>query len=90
VLPSLVPGVLTGIRVATSICLIMTLLADFLLTSGGLGGLLVQLPQQFDAAGTFALLAVVGVVGLALNAIIAGVAATILRRWPEGATPAGH
>lgn len=82
VLPSLLPGILTGIRVATPICLIMTLLADFLLTSGGLGDLLVQLQQSFDAAGTFALLAVIGVMGLALNALIAGVERLVLRRWP--------
>lgn len=85
VLPSLLPAILTGVRVAAPICLIMTLLADFLLTSGGLGQLLVQLQQQFDAAGTFALLAVIGIVGLLLNLAIAGFERLVLRRWPGGA-----
>jgi ABC-type nitrate/sulfonate/bicarbonate transport system permease component len=84
VLPSLLPAILTGVRVAAPICLIMTLLADFLLTSGGLGQLLVQLQQQFDAPGTFALLAVIGLIGLLLNFAIAAVERLLLRRWPHG------
>lgn len=83
--PSLLPGILTGVRVATPICLIMTLLADFLLTSGGLGQSLVQLQQAFDASGTLALLAVIGLLGLLLNAVIASAERLMLRHWPAGA-----
>lgn len=81
VLPSLLPGILTGIRVATPICLIMTLLADFLLTSGGLGDLLVQLQQQFDASGAFALLAVIGLIGLLLNVALVAAERLMLRHY---------
>ncbi|HVW17451.1 MAG TPA: ABC transporter permease subunit [Solirubrobacteraceae bacterium] len=83
VLPSLVPAIVVGVRVAAPICFIVTLLVDFLLSTGGLGFQLVNYQQAFDAAGAFALLAFIGVVGCLISVVIGGAERLALRRWPH-------
>jgi ABC-type nitrate/sulfonate/bicarbonate transport system permease component len=85
VLPSLLPEIVVGIRVAAPVCLIVTLLVDFLVATGGMGYLLVQYQQSFQVAGAFALLATIGVVGVLLNLVIGSAERVILRRWPAEA-----
>jgi ABC-type nitrate/sulfonate/bicarbonate transport system permease component len=88
VLPSLLPEIVVGIRVTATICLIITLLVDFLVATGGIGYLLVEYQQQFDATDAFALLATIGVVGILLNLLLGTLERLVLRRWPRGATAA--
>jgi ABC-type nitrate/sulfonate/bicarbonate transport system permease component len=85
VLPSLVPEILVGIRVAAPICFIITLLVDFLIATGGLGMLLVQFQGAFDAPSAFALVAVIGALGCLLNVAIGVAERLALRRWPTAA-----
>jgi NitT/TauT family transport system permease protein len=85
VLPSLVPQIAVGIRVAAPICFILVLLVDFLLATGGLGMMLVQFQQGFDAPSAFAMLAVIGVVGCLINLVIGLGERLTLRRWPRAA-----
>lgn len=85
VLPSLMPEIIVGIRVTAPLCLIVTLLVDFLVATGGIGYLLVEYEQEFNAAGAFALLAVIGIVGILLNILLGTVSRFALRRWPSGA-----
>ncbi|MFT4082253.1 MAG: ABC transporter permease [Nocardioides sp.] len=85
VLPSLIPQIATGVRIAAPICLIVTLLVDFLMATGGIGYLLVQYQQMFQTPSAFALLAVIGVIGIAVNLIIGTAERLVLRRWPVGA-----
>jgi ABC-type nitrate/sulfonate/bicarbonate transport system permease component len=85
VLPSLVPEILVGIRVAAPICFIITLLVDFLVATGGLGMLLVQFQQAFDAPSAFALLAFIGALGCVISVFIGVVERLALRRWPTDA-----
>jgi ABC-type nitrate/sulfonate/bicarbonate transport system permease component len=85
VLPSLLPEILVGIRIAASICLIVTLLVDVLVATGGLGYLLVQYQSTFQASSAFAMLAVIGIIGILINLAIGASERFILRRWPAGA-----
>jgi ABC-type nitrate/sulfonate/bicarbonate transport system permease component len=84
VLPSLMPEIIVGIRVTAPLCLIVTLLVDFLVATGGIGYLLVEYEQEFNAADAFALLAVIGIVGILLNVLLGTVSRFLLRRWPSG------
>ena len=84
VLPSLMPEIVVGVRVAAPICLIVTLVVDFLVAGGGIGYLLVQYQQTFDASSAFALLAVIGIVGVLIDLALGGAERLALRRWPAG------
>jgi ABC-type nitrate/sulfonate/bicarbonate transport system permease component len=85
VLPSLVPEIVVGIRVAAPICLVVTLLADYLVGTQGLGYILVQTQQQFEAAEAFAMIAVIGILGILINVLLGSAERVALRRWPRGA-----
>ncbi len=62
-LPSLLPGALLGLRVASALALIVTLLADIFGSGGGIGRLLVISQQNFDASAAWGLLLLVGIFG---------------------------
>jgi ABC-type nitrate/sulfonate/bicarbonate transport system permease component len=85
VLPSLLPEIVVGVRIAAAICLIVTLLVDFLVATGGLGYLLVQYQSSFQASNAFAMLAVIGVIGILINVLLGIAERLILYRWPAGA-----
>jgi ABC-type nitrate/sulfonate/bicarbonate transport system permease component len=85
VLPSLLPQIVVGVRVAAPICLIVTLLVDFLVATGGLGYLLVQYQESYQAPNAFAMLAVIGIVGILINVVLGVAERVILYRWPAGA-----
>ncbi|TFV58895.1 ABC transporter permease subunit [Mycobacterium sp. PS03-16] len=70
VLPSITPGGLLGLRLASGLALIVTLLADIFGAGGGIGRLLVISQQQFDAAAAWGLVSVVGAFGYLSSAVI--------------------
>lgn len=84
VLPSVLPEIVVGVRVAAPICLIVTLLVDFLVATGGIGYLLVQYQQTFIATNAFAMLAVIGIIGIAINVALGSAERVVLYRWPMG------
>jgi ABC-type nitrate/sulfonate/bicarbonate transport system permease component len=84
VLPSVLPQVVVGVRIAAPLCLIITLLADFLLSTGGIGYLLVQYQQTFVASSAFAMVAVIGIIGIAINLALGSGERLVLHRWPAG------
>ncbi len=73
VLPSLLPGVLLGVRVSSALALIIALLTDIFGSGAGIGRLLVLSQQHFDAAAAWGLLLIVGGIGYVSNV---GLAAT--------------
>ncbi|WP_455274901.1 ABC transporter permease [Rhizobium herbae] len=81
-LPALLPAILTGIRIAAPLAIIVSLLAEMLTLMPGLGQLLLMAQRNFAAAEVFGLLVVVGLFGFALNAVLAAVEAWILA--PQG------
>ena len=82
VLPSLVPAIVVGIRVAAPICFIVTLLVDFLVSTGGIGFMLIQFEESFDAPSAFAMLAFIGIVGFLISLALGALERLALRRWP--------
>lgn len=76
VLPSLVPAILQGVRVATPTILVIVLLVEIVTRINGIGGLMDSSQQNFDSAGVYGLLVVTGVLALLVN-----VAVSHLDRW---------
>lgn len=84
VLPSLLPGIGLGVKLAVSISLIVTLLVDILGSGEGVGLLILERQQTFDAAGVWGLLAIIGVFGYVINAVVSAGEARLLRNWSVG------
>jgi ABC-type nitrate/sulfonate/bicarbonate transport system permease component len=76
VLPSLLGGIAAGVKLAVSISLIVTLLVDILGAGEGVGRLLVDRQQAYDAAAVWGLLAVIGIFGAVVN-----IAVDLVVRW---------
>jgi sulfonate transport system permease protein len=83
VLPSLAPGILLGVRVASSMALVVTLLVDILGTGDGVGRLLVERQQHFDAPAAWGLLLLIGAFGYLSSAGLAHLERRLLRHWPR-------
>lgn len=83
ILPSLLPSVMVGVRISVSISLVVTLVVDILGSGAGLGRLISERQTNFDAPGTWGLLAPIGLFGFLLNGLLAVLERRILRNWPE-------
>lgn len=84
--PSLVPGILLGVRVAAPMVLIVVLLVEIITQTGGLGSLITAAQQSFDAASAYGVLCIAGVFGIAINAVVATAEAWLLRYRAASAT----
>ncbi len=71
ILPSLTPGILLGVRVASAMALIVTLLVDIFGVGAGLGRLLIESQQRFEAATAWGLLLMIGTFGYLTSALFA-------------------
>lgn len=69
-LPSMLPFLLTGLRVATPIMLIVMCVTEFVGESRGLGHLIVRYSSYFDTASAFAVVAFFGLLGLLADRLI--------------------
>jgi ABC-type nitrate/sulfonate/bicarbonate transport system permease component len=81
VIPGALPALLLGIRVALPHVIIITLVVEMFTGGIGVGGLMMAGERNFDAAAVFALLALVGILGLALTAVFNVVERLIIWRW---------
>jgi len=66
-LPYTLPYMMTGVRQAIGRALVGMIAAEFFLSSTGLGQLIMGASQDFDTAGVFASILVIGVIGVALT-----------------------
>ncbi|HZO37241.1 MAG TPA: ABC transporter permease subunit [Solirubrobacteraceae bacterium] len=82
IVPSTLPGSVLGLRVATPLCFIVTLVVEMLASSGGVGQLILLNQRNFNAQAVFGLLVVIALLGLALSLLIAATESRALRRWP--------
>jgi ABC-type nitrate/sulfonate/bicarbonate transport system permease component len=80
--PAVLPWVLLGLRVATPVCIIVTLLVEMLTGSAGVGALLLRAERDFLSAQAFALLVVVGLLGLAINLMVLSLDRWVMSRRP--------
>ncbi len=83
-LPSLVPSIILGIRVAAPLVLIIVLLVEIITQVPGLGGLISNAQRTFDAATAYGILAIAGILGIAINAVVATAEGWLLRYRPRG------
>jgi len=84
ILPSLAPSIMLGLRVAAPIVLVVVLLVEIVTQVPGLGSLISTAQRTFDAATAYGLLAIVGVIGIGVNALLAGLEGWLLRYRPDG------
>jgi ABC-type nitrate/sulfonate/bicarbonate transport system permease component len=84
VLPAVASAILLGVRVAAPITLIVVLLVEILTGVPGLGALLAAAQQRYQSDELFALLALTGVLALALNAVVALLEKRVLRHRKPG------
>lgn len=71
-LPAMLPYLLTGLRVATPIMLIVMCVTEFIGESKGLGHLIARHSSYFDTASAFAVIVVLGLLGLLADRAIVG------------------
>jgi sulfonate transport system permease protein len=64
--PFTLPFAMTGVRQAIGRALVGMVAAEFFLSSTGLGQLIMNASQNFDTAGVFAAILIIGVIGVAL------------------------
>lgn len=79
-LPSLLPGVFAGTKVAVSTSPLVTLLVEILDYAAGLGRL-VKRRQQYDSASVWGILVLIGTFGYVLNLMLRYVESRPLRNW---------
>ena len=68
--PSLIPGVLLGVRVSGPLALIITLLVEIVTKIDGLGALLGTAQGNFKSAQVFGLLVIAGLLGFVVNWLV--------------------
>lgn len=66
-MPYTLPYMMTGVRQAIGRALVGMIAAEFFLSSTGLGQLIMGASQDFDTAGVFASIFVIGLIGIALT-----------------------
>jgi NitT/TauT family transport system permease protein len=83
-LPSAVPFLLEGIKVAAGLSLIGAVVAEFVAGSGGVQGLawrILEAGNRLRTAEMFAALLVLALLGALLHAVLAAAERRLLRRW---------
>lgn len=84
VLPAASPKITVGLRTALSVALILMVVSEMTASTNGLGFQTLSAQRRFDAAGTYAGVVVIGVVGLVVNLGFVVVERRIMR-WHRGA-----
>jgi ABC-type nitrate/sulfonate/bicarbonate transport system permease component len=85
VMPATIPSLLLGMHVALPQAVVVTLVVEMFTGELGIGSLMVAAQRNFNAAGVFGLLTVMGLFGFCLTKSFALLERGILRRWPTSA-----
>jgi len=85
ILPSAVPAILLGVRVALPIAIVVTLLVEMLTSIEGIGALMIGAQRNFQSSQVYGLLVLIGLFGLLVNNAFAVFEAILLHRWPPKA-----
>lgn len=78
-LPNAVPDILSGVRLALTVSLIVTVVGEMAASQAGLGAALLQSARAFRASDLYAGIVLLGVIGFATNALIAAAERHLLR-----------
>jgi len=84
ILPSAAPKIFAGLRVSLSIAVILMVISEMVATVNGVGFELVQAQRTFRSLDVWATIVLLGILGYALNAILAVVEGSVLS-WHRGA-----
>ena len=87
-LPSALPYLLTGMKIAGGLALIGAVVAEFVAGSGtatGLAWRIIEAGNRLQIATMFAALALLAALGVAIFAVLSGLEYLLLRRWHESA-----
>ena len=87
IVPSLIPGAMLGVRVAASLAVIITLLVDIFGAGTGVGRLLLESQQRFDASAAWGLLLIVGLFGYLMSLSLTWLERTIAASSSLSAAP---
>lgn len=86
-LPAALPFIAVGVRLTTTIALVIAVTAEFLTGAKGLGQFIELVRQTGDYPGMYAVLVFVGVVAVVLNKIVLQVERRVLRWHPSHRAP---
>jgi len=81
-LPAAVPGIAAGLRISLAICLVVAVISEMVASTAGLGNLVVEARSRYRNADVYAIVAVLGVIGLATS-ITLHAAERRLTRWQQ-------
>ena len=87
-MPSALPYLLTGMKIAGGLALIGAVVAEFVAGSGtatGLAWRIIEAGNRLQIATMFAALALLAALGVAIFAALSGLEYLLLRRWHESA-----
>jgi ABC-type nitrate/sulfonate/bicarbonate transport system permease component len=82
ILPAVTPGIMLGVVITAPLTLVLALVVEISTQVSGIGKLLEDAQQSFLSAQVFGLIVIVGVLALAVNAVLALVEARLLRYRP--------
>lgn len=82
-LPSIVPGMLLGLKIAAPLTLVLVLVVEISTQVSGLGKLMETAQQNFQSAQVYGLVIVVGVVALVINTVVTIAEGYLLRYRPK-------
>lgn len=85
ILPAAAPRIFAGLRVSLSIAVILMVISEMVATVNGVGFELVQAQRSFRTLDVWAGIVLLGIIGYALNAVLAAIEGHALR-WHRGAT----
>ncbi len=78
-LPSALPDIIAGLRLGLTLALILCIVAEMIMLQGGLGGEILLASRNFRSAELFAGIALIGLLGYAINAAIVNIESRLLR-----------
>jgi sulfonate transport system permease protein len=81
-LPSAMPDILAGMRLSMTVSLIVAVVGEMIASQSGLGQAILLAARSFRASELFAGIVLLGVIGFAANALLAGAERTLLR-WQQ-------
>lgn len=82
VLPGILPAIFGALRLAAVISLLVVVFTEFISSRRGVGQRLIASTNQFDMGSAFALMVVLALMALVINAII-GIVERYVLRWQE-------
>jgi ABC-type nitrate/sulfonate/bicarbonate transport system permease component len=86
VIPTVVPALLLGVRVALPLAIVVTLLVEILTSIDGVGALMIRAQRNFQSGQVYGLLMIVGLFGYLVNSLFAVIEALIMRTRPPRTT----